>query len=133
MDLSPRIFNDSKHLEVEIFERQGKKFCLQLRMESLPFSFLQIYSPSSRDYLSEKSEALCPLTSCFLLASSYPHGPVCQIHSPPPSFLFLPGQFYLEWPNLAIQLAIIRGLDYEFGPKGNAQRKYLSQLCPYIS
>jgi len=25
MDLSPGIFNDSKHLEVEIFERQGKK------------------------------------------------------------------------------------------------------------
>ena len=26
MDLSPRIFNDSRHLEVEIFERQGNKF-----------------------------------------------------------------------------------------------------------
>ena len=46
---------------------------------------------------------------------------------------FYLAQFSLEWPNLAIQLAIIRGLDYEFGPKGNAQRKDLAQLCPYLS
>lgn len=80
--------------------------------------------------VSPKRVRLCVLLQAVSsLASSYPHGAVRQIHTPPPSSLFLLGIVFLGMANLAIQLAIIGGLDYEIGPKGNAPEE-VSLLCP---